>query len=215
MRRVQSAVVSLLALILPFAAPGVTLAVEFDDSGALGLPADDDLTLGFAFRPTADITVDGLGFQGPDSFGSPVRLYDATGRVLAAALVLSRDPQVGTEALPYNLAPITPLLLSAGATDFVSGYLGSGNIAFVTATDPVEHPFVEEVGPVSQVGLGVPRTKEFSFRFAGPFDRFTPVNFAISTPVPLPASAWLLLSGLAFVRRRHARTGLQGAPGPG
>jgi hypothetical protein len=170
--------IAMVVVLMGVPALGGTLGVEFDTTDPLVIFLESDAMIGFAFQPTTDFTIDGLGLWGPDSFGTAVRLYDASARVLAAALVLPRDPKVGPEVLSYHIAPITPLLLTVGNTYYVAGYAENGDPVVVDNKNPETHPFIEYMGAVSQVGLGLPRSPMFTP--LGSCDRFGLVNFRIA-----------------------------------
>jgi hypothetical protein len=148
-----------------------------------------DYTLGWSFTTNQAFNVGALDAYQIDTGGSQVRLYNATGTILASATVVSTDPVEGSPFSFYSQA-ISPVALAAGQTYYIAEDVGSGTGALVAGFGLTTDPAITYGSAVSANGLGNDPTTDV---FGGGYDPgyFGP-NFDIATSsVPEPATLTL------------------------
>lgn len=167
-----------------------------------------DATAGFSFTPTVDIPIDNLAVFDPHEDGTAVRLYNQSGSVLAAALVLPTGPQLEVGNALYHLALINLTHLTEGTQYFLSAQVPGGKLLpFGPRNLTVDERIVIN-SPISQVGFGkptsnIPGTPQ---TYVAGFTIFEPKTDLSEVPEP---STWTLMASgllcLALARRPKRR----------
>jgi Domain of unknown function (DUF4082) len=121
------------------------------------------LSMGWEFQTTHDLTLTALDAYDPSLSGN-VRIYDASGNVVASAGVTATDPLVGSAGF-HSHALTTPITLSAG-TWYIAQDIPAGETVLVGA-DIVNSPEVTYLSSLVGSGLGgTPTTDLFGGVFA-------------------------------------------------
>jgi hypothetical protein len=200
----------LAALALLFGGVGQAKATPIlEVAGGGSATEDPSASVGWSFTTNQSITVTALDAYDPSVFGS-VRLYNASGVILAGATLTTSDSQEGSPTLFYTQA-ITPVTLAANTTYYIAEDVAEGQTPFLVNTNtPITSPLITYVGGVDTPGIGqTPTTDVFSGFFNpayfGPNFDAGPAGVAAS---PEPASLTLFafsgaaLLGYAGLRRR-------------
>lgn len=134
-RQIQASGIGLTALALLFLAPlRVTAAPVFDFTGGDDFFSAGDFALGWAFRTTVPLSIDGLGFwdEGGNGLGDShqIRLWNGNGSSLLASTTITNASTPVPSASPdgrWLFNNIAPIILPIG--DYVLGASFSGGDA--------------------------------------------------------------------------------------
>jgi hypothetical protein len=185
------------------------LALEFKalNTGTPGF----DASAGWSFTTTERITVSALDAFDPTGNGTAgtVRLYNASGTVLASAKVTTSDPKEGSPIMFFSAKLSKPLVLATKTTYFIAEDLGTattanGNVSGLTTATGITYD-----GEVAAMGQGKNPTTDATGGMFSP-GIFGP-NFdvaAVGAAVPEP-STWAMMllgfGGLGFAGYRASR----------
>jgi PEP-CTERM motif-containing protein len=151
-------------------------------------------------RSDAALSVTALDAFDPNGDGAAgtVRLYNASGTVLASAKVTTTDPKEGSPIMFFSAKLSKPLVLAAETTYFIAEDLGTattanGNVSGLTTSSAIKYD-----GEVAAMGQGKNPTTDATGGMFSP-GIFGP-NFDLTlgaSAVPEPATWAMMLSGFA------------------
>ena len=178
-----SAAIVAVMTIGPSGTRAAVLALQF--SAVSAAPAGFDASAGWSFTTNEKISVTALDAFDPNGDGAAgtVRLYNASGTVLASAKVTTADPKEGSPIMFFSAKLSKPLVLAAMTTYFIAEDLGTattanGNVSGLTTSSAIKYD-----GEVAAMGQGQNPTTD------APGGMFSPGIFGPNFDVTLGASA--------------------------
>jgi Domain of unknown function (DUF4082)/PEP-CTERM motif len=195
-----SAVIAAVTTICGAGPAWAVLALQFSTLST-GTPGFD-ASAGWSFTTNEKISVTALDAFDPkgDGAAGTVRLYNASGTVLASAKVTTTDPKEGSPIMFFSAKLSKPLVLAAMTTYFIAEDLGTattanGNVSGLTTSSAIKYD-----GEVAARGQGKNPTTDatggaFSPGIFGP-------NFDVTlgaSAVPEPSTWAMMLLGFAGI----------------
>jgi hypothetical protein len=161
-----------------------------------------DASAGWSFTTNEKISVTALDAFDPNGDGAAgtVRLYNASGTVLASAKVTTTDPKEGSPIMFFSAKLSKPLVLAAMTTYFIAEDLGTattanGNVSGLTTSSAIKYD-----GEVAAMGQGKNPTTDATGGMFSP-GIFGP-NFDVTlgaSAVPEPSTWAMMLIGFGLL----------------
>jgi Domain of unknown function (DUF4082)/PEP-CTERM motif len=218
MKKTLLAWVAIAALTTIGGAPPASAAVQaLQFSAVSAAAAGFDASAGWSFTTSEKISVTALDAFDPtgDGAAGTVRLYTASGTVLASAKVTTKDPKEGSPIMFYSAALKTPIVLAAKTTYFIAEDLGTATMANGNVTGLTTFSGITYKGEVAAMGQGKDPTMDATMGMFSP-GIFGP-NFdvgAMGTAVPEPATWAMMLLGFGLLGLGGARLSRRGRSHP-